>query len=69
MLAQLIGLKMETEGGDFEADSEGLSIAAAINSNLPEQVPPCLRVYAQSGTSAASSSYGHAQCCTSDFPG
>ena len=35
---QVVGLKMEMEDSELEADQEGLSIAAGINQNLPEQV-------------------------------
>ena len=35
---QVVGLKMEMEDRELEADQEGLSIAAGINQNLPEQV-------------------------------
>lgn len=35
---QVVGLKMEVEDGELETDQEGLSIAAGINQNLPEQV-------------------------------
>ena len=35
---QVVGLKMEMEDSELEADQEGLSIAAGINENLPEQV-------------------------------
>lgn len=32
---------MECDVSSFETDPEGLSIAADINSHLPEQVLPC----------------------------
>lgn len=37
-LPQVIGLKMECDVGSFEADPEGLAIAAGINAHLPAAV-------------------------------
>ncbi len=55
---QVVGLKMECEVGGFEADPEGLAIAAGINAHLPAQV----RVLA---AQRVQQKFNARQCCRS----